>query len=166
MHWRTARSSYKGPCSQGPALWLREWIEHTVPYRSFIEPYFDRLDHADMDLYIRTLVAATHLAKEKYGVPTLIPYLRVPDSYLRPTGFTNEEIIKRLQDDGALVVDVTLAREEAAGAKIHIPGDGHPTPVANRLRASILKDYIVQHLAAVLPPQPEQARSLPQAAPE
>lgn len=166
---------YKGPCSAGPALWGREWMEHTDFYRAYIEPYLDRLDHADMDLYIRILVAATHLAKEKYGVPTLIPYLRVSEAYLRPTGFTNDEIIKRLEDGGAKVVDVTLereeaawiskamagkpnvthGREEAADTKIRIPGDGHPSADANRRRATILKNYIEQHLAPVLAAKPE-----------
>ena len=168
---------YKGQCFVGPALWAREWMEHTNVYRAYIEPYLDRLDHADMDLYIRILVAATQLAKEKYGVPTLIPYLRVSEAYLRPTGFTNDEIIKRLRDGGATVVDVTLAHQEAAwiskamagkpnvthgseeaiDAKLRIPGDGHPTAYANRLRAAILKDYIAQHLASVLVAKPEHA---------
>ena len=166
---------YKGQCLAGAALWAREWMEHTNFYRAYIEPRLDQLNRADMDLYIRILVAATQLAKEKYGVPTLIPYLRVSESYLRPTGFTNDEIIKRLRDGGATVVDVTLAHQEAAwiskamaggpnithgpehdsiDAKIRIPGDGHPTAYANQLRAAIIKNYIAQHLAAVLATQP------------
>lgn len=155
------RVTYKGPCFTGPLLWLQEWVEHTGPYRSFVEPYLDRLDHADMELYIRILLAATHLAKEKYGVPTLIPYLRVSEDYLRPTGFTNDEIIKRLQDGGAHIVDVTLAAETAA--KISIPGDGHPTAYANRLRASILKNFIAQQFADILLAEPKPASKSPHA---
>jgi hypothetical protein len=49
-----------------------------------------------------------------------------------------------------MVVDVSLAKEEAAGAKLRIEGDGHPTPLANRLRASIIKDYIENRMPGIL----------------
>jgi hypothetical protein len=148
---------YHGRCFEGAALHLREWAQHSAAYRSYVEPYLERVNHGDIDLYIRILLAATHLAKEKYGAATIIPFLRVPEAYLKPTGFTNDEIIKRLQDGGAHVVDVSLAHETAEHAALRIPGDGHPTGLANRLRATILKDYITQHFAALLPPQQEQA---------
>ncbi len=154
---------YKGPCDQGPSLWLREWMQHMAPYRWLVEPNLEKLNHDDVDLYIRILLAAVHLAKEKYGVPTLVPYIRSSKDYLRGTGFTDDEIIKRLQDGGAMVVDATLAREEAAGAKIQIPGDGHPTPYANRLRAMILKNYIAQHLAELPAAEPKPASEIPHA---
>ena len=145
---------YKGRCYEGLALQLREWMDHTASYRVFIEPYLDRIDHADMDLYIRMLVAATLLAKEKYGVPTVILYLRKSRGYLSPSGFTHDEIIKRFQDGGAFVVDASLAQQAAAGATLEIPGEPHPTALANRLRAAILKDYIAQHLATVFAADP------------
>jgi len=141
---------YKGPCYAEPGLWLRQWMVHTNIYSSFIEPNLEKLTHDDVDLYIRILLAAVNLGKEKYGVPTLIPYLKVSEDYLRGTGFSDEEIIKRLQDGGAKVVDVSLSKEQATGAKIAIPGDGHPTAYANQLKASILKSYIEQEMPAVL----------------
>ncbi len=51
-----------------------------------------------------------------------------------------------------MVVDVSLAKEEAAGAKLSIEGDegAHPTPLANRLRASIIKDYIENRMPGIL----------------
>lgn len=141
---------YQGPCYSGPGLWLRERGVHTALYRSFIEPSLEKLTHDDFELYIRVLLAAMKLAEQKYGVRTLIPYLRTPDAYFRGTGFSDDEIIKRLRDGGADVVDVSLSREAASGAGLAIPGDGHPTPYANRLRASILKSYIEQNLPEVL----------------
>ena len=39
---------------------------------------------------------------------------------------------------------------EAAGAKLSINGDGHPTPLANRLRASIIRDYIENRMPGIL----------------
>ncbi|WOJ89395.1 SGNH/GDSL hydrolase family protein [Methylocapsa polymorpha] len=141
---------FKGACNEGASLWLREWLENTALYRVTIEPYRHKVSHDDIDLYIRVLLAAVNLAKQKYGVPTLIPYLRVEDDYLKGTGFNDETIIKRLQDGGAYVVDASLAKEEAEGAIISMKGDGHPTPFAHRVRASLLKDYVQRHMSGLL----------------
>jgi hypothetical protein len=103
---------------------LEEWAENMAAYRWFIEPFRHKLSHDDVELYIRILLAAVKLAKEKYGVLTLIPYLRVPEAYLHDldaekffvaTGFTDDEIVRRLQDGGAMVVAASLAKEEASG---------------------------------------------------
>lgn len=142
---------YKGPCAQGPALWLRQWMGHSALYRRFVEPLLERVTHADIELYIRELNEATRIAKEKYNVPLLIPYIRTP-GYLRLTGFTDDEIIKRLKEGGAFVVDVSLAQEEAQGLPVIIPNESHPTGLANRLRAAILKSYIAGNLPAISAP--------------
>jgi hypothetical protein len=139
----------KGACYDGLSLRLREWLEDMAFYRLFIEPYLQKLTHEDVELYVRILLAAVNLAKEKYGAATLIPYI-ITRGYLKGTGFSDDEIVRRLRDGGAVVVDVSLAKEEAAGAKLTIKGDGHPTPMANRLRASMLKDYIENHMPGIL----------------
>ena len=141
----------KGTCHDGPTQGIRVWIEHMASFRLFVEPYLQRITHDDVELYIRILLAATKLAKEKYGVATLIPYSQTLGSrYLDGTGFTDDEIVQRLREGGAMVVDVSLAKEEAAGAPVTIKGDGHPTALANRLKASILKEYIEQHVPGIL----------------
>ncbi len=139
----------KGACYEGLSLRVREWLENMASYRLFIEPYLQKGAHDDVELYVRILLAAVSLAKEKYGVATLIPYLPV-EGYLNGTGFSDDEIIQRLRDGGSMVVDVSLARAEAAGAKLRIAGEGHPTPLANRLRASIIKDYIENRMPGIL----------------
>ena len=144
----------KGVCYEGLSLRVREWLENTASYRLFIEPYLQKVTHEDVELYIRILLAAVNLAKEKYGVATLIPYIPAY-SYLEGTGFSDDEIVQRLRDGGAMVVDVSLAKEEAAGAKLVIEGDGHPTPLANRLRAVMLKNYVEQQMAGILLSGPE-----------
>jgi hypothetical protein len=140
----------KGACYEGPSLWLREWLENTASYRLFIASYRNKISHNDVDLFIRILVAAVNASKEKYGIATLIPYIPAGASNLKGTGFSDDEIVQRLRDGGAMVVDVSLAKEEAAGAKLRIEGDGHPTPLANRLRASIIKDYIDNRMPGIL----------------
>ena len=143
------RVALKGACYDGLSLRVREWLEDMASYRLFIEPYLQKATHEDLELYIRILLAAVNLAKEKYGVATLIPY--IPDhGYLEGTGFSDDEIVQRLQDGGTTVVDVSLAKEEAAGAKLTIEGEPHPTPLANRLKASVINDYIENHMPGIL----------------
>ena len=140
--------AFKGACYDGFHLLLREWLEDTASYRLFIEPYLQKLTHEDVELYVRILLAAVNLAKEKYGVATLIPYITTP-SYLMGTGFSDDEIVRRLRDGGAVVVDVSLVEDEFTGA-LTIKGDGHPTPLANRLRAVMLENYIGRQMPGIL----------------
>jgi hypothetical protein len=140
---------FKGECNKGRNLRVREWLENTASYRLFIEPYRNKVSHDDIDLYIRILVAAVNLAQEKYGVATLIPYIRNP-GYLEGTGFSDDEIVQRLRDGGATVVDVSLANDYDCTRGLCIKGDGHPTPLANRLRASLLEDYIENRMPGIL----------------
>jgi hypothetical protein len=140
---------FKGACNTGPSMWLQEWLENMASYRLLIEPFRRKLSHDDVDLYIRILLAAVNFAKEKYGVATLIPYIATP-GYLSGTGFNDDEIVGRLRNGGAMVVDASLAKEEAGGALISIKDDGHPTPLANRLRATIIKDYIENRMPGIL----------------
>ncbi|MGH6811183.1 MAG: SGNH/GDSL hydrolase family protein [Methylocella sp.] len=141
---------FKGPCNVGPSMWLREWLESTASYGFFIEPYFQAITHEDVELYIRIVLAAVNFAKEKYRVATLVPYLRASKDYLGGTGFSDESIIARLREGGAIVVDASLAEEEAQGAVVGIPGDGHPTPFANRARAVMLENYIGRQMPEIL----------------
>ena len=137
---------------------MREWLENMASYRLFIESYLQKGTHEDVELYVRILLASVSLAKEKYGVATLIPYIPA-DGYLNGTGFSDDEIIQRLRDGGAMVVNVSLAKDEAAGAKLRIEGDVHPTPLANRLRASIIKAYIENHMPGILVAGPHGSNS-------
>ena len=85
-----------------------------------------------------------------YDVPTIIYYDHELESDLRAVGFSDDAIMERLKDGGATVIDVSLDEEKAAGAPVSIPGDRHPTPLANRMRAAILKNYLEQNMSWVL----------------
>lgn len=153
---------YAGSCLDGSSpLW--PWAEHSAAYRTFIEPFFEKSNHEDIELYIRILLAATKLAHEKYGTATVILFMNASKPYLSGTGFTNDEIVKRLRDGGAIVVDASLTKEEALPgmrAKLHIVGDGHPSGLANQFRAAILKHYIETNFASILPPPLKQSSNL------
>ena len=147
------RPVLKGECRQGVSLWLEEWLNHWVAYRWLIEPYRHVVSPDDVELYIRIMLAAVKVAKEKYGVPAIVLYdheLQLPKNDLRTIGFSDDDIIERLKDGGAIVIDVSLDKEEATGAPIRIPGDGHPSPLANRTRAAILKNYLEQNMSSIL----------------
>ena len=142
---------YVGQCNpDGPSLWLHDWLENTALYREFVEPSRRQLTHDDIELYIRILDAAVQLAKKKYDASTVVLYLRSDDSFFRGTDFSDDKIMQRLRNGGAIVIDASLSKEKKAGVQISIPGDGHPTPYANQLRASILKTYLAEHAPGIL----------------
>jgi hypothetical protein len=140
----------KGDCNEGASLWWREWLGNSALYSYLIEPWRHKVKHNDVELYVSVLEAAVKMAKEKYGAPTIIPYLRQPKEYLEGTGFTDDAIMQRLSDAGAIVIDASLSKEAAGGAQISIRIDGHPTPLANRLRAAQIKSAIDEKLPGVL----------------
>ncbi len=141
---------YQGVCDAGLARWVKQWAQHSATYRMFIEPRLEQINHADVDLFIRMTLAAIDLAKTKYRVSTLIPFIRAPEGYLRPTGFSNDDIIQRLRDGGADVIDVSLDKQQAAGEPVIIKDDDHATNLGNHLRATWLKDHVMQHYSAAL----------------
>jgi hypothetical protein len=130
---------YKGACDTGPMLWLRQWLVHSALYREFIEPSERQVTKRDVDLNIGILKAAAALAKSKYGAEMVFPYIGADPMTI--------QIVRELQAAGADVVDVSLSELAPAGDRLNIPGDGHPTPLANRLRAAILKTYIERKFA-------------------
>lgn len=139
--------AFRGRCYEGARLRLRQFLLDSAAWRSFVEPYRQSLTRADVELYLAEVSAAVKLAREKYGVETLIPYLRSSPGTLAHTGFTEEDIMRRLGESGALVFDAGLKSED--GAPLEIAGDGHPTALANRLRAELIKSYIAQHISGI-----------------
>jgi hypothetical protein len=144
----------KGVCHEGLGLRFMQWLAGSAGYRWLIEPYWRRVNHDDIELYIQITLAAVKLAETKYHVPVIIldpgDAPAELDDYLAGTGFTTEAIIQRLRDGGAIVIDASLDKERAAGMILSIPGDGHPTALANRLLASILKNYLERNMPEVL----------------
>jgi hypothetical protein len=135
------RPAYKDKCIGHWPIWLRYWLTRTAIYSVFFEPVFGGAGPADMDLYIAILIQAGQLARERYGVPTLILY-QPYDAYVRRAGFTDQQIIQRLRDGGLLVIDAGLDPNDFPGQHLKIPGDGHPTGVANRAWAVLVRDAL------------------------
>jgi hypothetical protein len=110
-------------------------------YSVFFEPVFGGARPVDIDLFVGILVRAGRLAREKYGVPTLILYL--PDeAYARRAGVTDAQIMGRLRERALVVIDARLDPRDFPGQELQIPGDGHQTGVANRARALVVRDAL------------------------
>jgi len=139
--------TYEGACSDHWTEHVRQLWTRTAMESVFFKPVFGGANAADMDLYAAILIRAGQLAREKYGVPTLILYLPF-DTYVRRAGTTDQQIMQRLRDAGLLVVNADLDPKDFPGQALGIPGDGHPAGVANRARASLVRDVL-----AGLPPQ-------------
>ena len=135
------RPVYKGKCIDHWPARLRYLLTRTAMYSVFFEPVFGGAGPADMDLYVAMLIRAGQLARERYGVPTLILY-QPYDAYVRRAGLTDQQIMQRLRDGGLLVIDAGLDPNDFPGQTLKIPGDGHPTGVANRAWAALVRDAL------------------------
>ncbi len=135
------RPAYKDKCIDHWPARLRYLFTRTAMYSVFFEPVFGGAGPADMDLYVAMLIRAGQLARERYGVPTLILY-QPYDAYVRRAGFTDQQIMQRLRDGGLLVIDAGLDPNDFPGQTLKIPGDGHPTGVANHAWAVLVRDAL------------------------
>lgn len=135
---------YRGACYQDWSM-LGQLLANTSLYRAFVEPAFGGPTREDVTLFIGILAQAAKLARERYGVPTLIVYIRTDGNYLRRrSGYTEQDVIRRMQEAGLDVLDMTLDPEDFPGEPLSIAGDGHPTPLANAAYAAQIKAYLGQ----------------------
>ena len=136
------RPAHKDKCIDDWPMRLRSWLTRFAIYSVFFEPVFGGgAGPADMDLYVAVLIRAGQLARERYGVPTLILY-QPYDAYVRRAGLTHQQIVQRLSDGGLLVINAGLDPNDFPGQHLKIPGDGHPTGVANRAWAVLVRDAL------------------------
>ncbi len=136
------RPVYQGVCYAGARLAAFEFLENTAFYRLAIRPYALGLTRADVDLYIAVLAEAARISRERYGVATLVPFIRAPAGYLAGTGYDDESVVAALRARGVRVVDMTLSDDPAKGFVASIAGDGHPTAAAHAVRARMIADAL------------------------
>src|SRR6516164_1799913 len=132
---------YEGTCRGHWPVRLRRLWTRAAMYSVFFEPAFGGARPVDIDLFVGILVRAGQLARERYGVPTLILYW--PDeAYARRAGLTDAQIMERLREGGLVVIDARLDPKDFPGQGLQIPVDGHPTGIANRARALLVRDAL------------------------
>jgi hypothetical protein len=139
---QNGRATYTGPCAEGLDRIVRETLGKSAAYRALVTPAVTTLRRADIELYLAIVARAVEIAREEYGVPTLILYLPYVPAYLSQTGYTDAEIMQKLREAGAVVIDATINPVDHLGTVLFIPGDGHPTGATNRLWAGMLKDWL------------------------
>ena len=128
----------EGTCRKYWPVRLRYLWTRTAMNGVFFEPVFGG---ADIDLFVGILVRAGQLAHEKYGVPTLILYSS-DEAYARRVGVTDAQIMGRLREGGLVVIDARIDPKDFPGQELQIPLDGHPTGIANRARALLVRDAL------------------------
>jgi len=129
---------YQGTCMGNPLPAIGQLLANTALFRVFIARTLRGTAREDIELDVAMMIRAGKLAREKYGVPLAVIYLPAGRGYLDRAGVTETDIMARLRQGGLLVVDGALKRDDYPGQALTIPGDGHPTALANRLRAERL----------------------------
>lgn len=135
---------HRGWCSSDWWVSLRNIVTSSATYQEFIAPALGGPSRRDMDLYITMLARAATVARERYNAELLVLYSSMlrPDEYLANAGMTDDDVIRALREKGVQVVDGRLDPAAFPGQLLRIPGDGHPTRVANQARAELLKSTL------------------------
>ena len=133
---------YQGFCTEGSTRQAMKWLWGTGFYPTYIEPITRILHPQDMDLFLAVMSRTITLAKQKYHVPILIVYDPDRSDYLNQSGLKNEDIVRSFRAAGADVLEMDISNEVPADAVTNIPGDGHPTALAQHARAVVLKRYL------------------------
>jgi hypothetical protein len=143
-----------GTC--GDAWWkpLFARIERTATWQTILRPALGGPSRAEVDFYIATLSRIGELVRAKFAAPTVIQMIAAEGNYLERAGVTEAEIMARLRAGGVSAIDASLDPAEFPGQVLRIPGDGHPTGLAHRLRAERLAAELARlpDLAALFAP--------------
>jgi hypothetical protein len=132
---------FQGACYQDWTTLPMQLFANTSLYHSYVEPAVGPPTRSDIDLYVAILARAGQLARQMYGAPTVILFVGDDPAYLHRAGVTDEQIMAAMRDAGLDVIDALLDPAGFPGKVLAIPGDGHPTEVANAARAAMLKAY-------------------------
>ncbi len=148
---RDGEPVFVGACAEGLSRVFREIFVNGAASRRFVRPFAGAAGAADVELYIAELRRSAELVKQKYGARLIVLYLSEGDAYLAKSGFTDAMIKTRLQHSGIELVDATLSPDDfPPGTLLRIPGDGHPTALANRAYTALLQNFLTNHQTVVV----------------
>ncbi|MGE5368324.1 MAG: hypothetical protein ACM3PD_01820 [Chloroflexota bacterium] len=146
---------YRGACSEAASGLFgaaRALLRSTEMFHYFFESREPPIDEKDVDLYVAVLGKAGEVARQKYGVPTLIMYLPdnfATDRYQLGPAYGNAQIMQKLRATGLHVAEARLVNPaEYPGQPLFIPGDGHPTGLMDRIWAGQIRDVVMQEFDA------------------
>ena len=146
---------YRGACSEAASGLFgaaRALLRSTEMFHYFFESREPPIDEKDVDLYVAVLGKAGEVARQKYGVPTLIMYLPdnfATDRYQLGPAYGNAQIMQKLRATGLHVAEARLVNPaDYPGQPLFIPGDGHPTGLMDRIWAGQIRDVVMQEFDA------------------
>jgi hypothetical protein len=146
---------YRGACSEAASGLFgaaRALLRSTEMFHYFFESREPPIDEKDVDLYVAVLGKAGEVARQKYGVPTLIMYLPdnfATDRYQLGPAYGNAQIMQKLRATGLHVAEARLVNPaEYPGQPLFIPGDGHPTGLMDHIWAGQIRDVVMQEFDA------------------
>lgn len=146
---RDGEPVFAGACTEGLNRILQDIFVSSATFRRFMLPVVDSVEPADVEIYLAELRRSAELIKQKYGGRLIVLYLSQSAAYLAKSGLTDAMIKQRLRQSGVELIDATLSPKDfPAGTLFRIPGDDHPTAIANRARAAMLKNYLAAPIAA------------------
>lgn len=156
-HYRSnsGKAVYHGLCKA-------HWWQHTGTYKMLLEPFHERINGDNVEVYLDMVDRIAELARDKYRAALLI----VDDAWLQPylmdsrIGFSTRDVEARFKATGAMVIDNET--EEKNVDRLEIPGDMHPTALANRLIAKKIVATLAAERPKLLDGMPEAANSRPE----
>jgi hypothetical protein len=140
---RDGEPVFVGACAEGLHRVLQDIVGGGAIFHSFVAPITDAVGAKDVELFIAELRRSAELVKQKFGARLIVLYLSDGDEYLAKSGFTDVMIEERLRESGVDVLNASLSPKDfPPGTLFNIPGDGHPTAIANHARAALLRKYL------------------------
>jgi len=157
LTWTTPRYAlidgrvvYRGSCPDPAVQFLLKQLKKSHLWVRLVRPLLDDRER-DIDLYLAILREAVALASRKYDARVIVLYLRSDNAQFEGTSYTDEKIMDLLEQSGAVVIDATLEvspgvylTDYYSKTDLVIPGDGHPSPRANHLRAGLYSEAIIR----------------------
>lgn len=145
---------YQGPCFGESAFILRTLLQKSNLWLGLIGPLLETASaEQDLGLYFALLEKIVQVAKERYHAPVIILY-ESSEPGLEPFDPQTRELRGLAARVKADVLDVSLPTPAVGPDPYRIPGDGHPTPLAHRLRTEWLVRFLTDHRSNLLQPRP------------
>ena len=133
---------FVGPCVGDKTFLVPlERIARRFAIYSRIEPLLAAPRHDDVVTYMKIIEAFVAQATKTYGIKTTVLFAHFDDAHLKSSGFTEAQIVDDLRRDG-LDVLVDHLPPIADASLYQIPGDGHPTALANKSRAVEIETHL------------------------
>ncbi|MBK8208877.1 MAG: hypothetical protein IPK78_01900 [Rhodospirillales bacterium] len=129
---------FAGPMYSLSDRLLQKMLNQGFATSRFIKPIFFHVmvTAEDVSLYVAILKKANEIIRAQYGIPLTVLYLDGYDEDVSGIGLNDAKIRGLVEAEGLKVIEAGL--RESPPSLLRIPGDGHPTSLANELRAEIL----------------------------